>query len=158
MCVGNLSDFVIGKYQGPPLGSLKTICHQILKGVNHLHLLEIVHGDLKPSNILISTPKGALGPLIKVSDFGLRHTFRDELGSEESSFRPAFTEGWMCPSDVRDREGHFRTSFDIFHLALVFGFTVSKGAHPFGTDLDKAIERIKNQKSMTLIVTQIDKS
>ncbi|MFZ2959653.1 MAG: protein kinase [Candidatus Ozemobacteraceae bacterium] len=37
---------------------------QILSGVNHLHQLNICHGDLKPHNILVS------GDQIKISDFG----------------------------------------------------------------------------------------
>ena len=159
MCAGNLSDLVLGKYKGPSLGSINSICRQIAKGVQHLHLLKIVHGDIKPSNILISIPKGALGPQLILSDFGLCHAFRNEFGSEESSFRPAFTNGWMCPSDYQvDQEGNRNSSFDIFPLGLVLGFTASNGVYPFGTDLKEAIECMENQQPMTLAPQQIDES
>ena len=158
-CAGNLSDLVLGKYKGPSLGSINSICRQIAKGVQHLHLLKIVHEDIKPSNILISIPKGALGPQLKLSDFGLCHAFRNEFGSEESSFRPAFTNGWMCPSDYQvDQEGNRNSSFDIFPMGLVLGFTASNGVYPFGTDLKEAIERMENQQPMTLAPQQIDES
>lgn len=102
--MGNLSDFVLGKYMGPPLGSLKSICHQIIRGVKHLHLLNTIHGDLKPTNILISIPKGDLDPLIKLSDFGLSHAVPTDSDCKKKLFLPAYTKGWMCPSDAVDKE------------------------------------------------------
>ena len=159
LCFGNLEDYVLGKYTGPIIGNSKVICRQIVTAIQHLHLLKIVHGDLKPSNILISTPKGALGPLIKVSDFGLRHAIRkNKSSSKEMSFLPAFTLGWMSPADTADEEGHFSTAFDIFPLALVFVFLSAKGLHPFGSDLDEAIERLRKKLPMTLILSQIDEN
>ena len=156
--MGNLSDFVLGKYMGPPLGSLKSICHQIIRGVKHLHLLNTIHGDLKPTNILISIPKGDLDPLIKLSDFGLSHAVPTHSDCKKKLFLPAYTKGWMCPSDAVDKEGQRNSSFDIFPVALVFGFTVSKGVHAFGSNLEEAIERIEKQEPMTLTFAQIDAS
>ena len=112
---------MFGKYEGPFLGNLITICHQIVEGINHLHLLKIVHGDLKPTNILISIPKGALAPLLKISDFGLSHAVPTTSIHQKTHFRLAFTEGWMCPSDALDEEERRCPSFDIFSLGLIFG-------------------------------------
>lgn len=110
-----------------------------------MHLLKIVHGDLKPSNILISIPKGGLGAVLKLTDFNLHHA-----DSEEMSFRLAFTKGWMCPTDESDEEGSYHTSFDIFPLGCILGFAVSRGIHPFGSGLDEAIERIENKQPMQI--------
>ena len=157
ICAGNLQDFISGKYNGPSLGSVKTMCHQIVKGLDHLHLLGITHQDLKPTNILISYPKGGLHPKLKLTDFGLCHAFRNKFSRHEKEmlFHPAFTKGWMCPSDEVDEEGHRRSSFDIFPLGLVFGFTASRGIHPFGSN---PIARIKSKKPMTLTLAQMDDS
>ena len=66
----------------PPINiSLEEVLHQIVKGVHHLHLLNIVHGDLKPSNVLVSFPNGDLDPMLKVADFGLCHN-ANESGSK----------------------------------------------------------------------------
>ena len=65
-CAGNLEDYVLGQYKEPRLGQSKEICRQITNGLQHLHLLKIVHGNLKPTNILISFAKGALTPQMKL--------------------------------------------------------------------------------------------
>ena len=71
ICCGNLEDLIKQKYDGPTVGSTLEVLRQIAKGVHHLHLLDIVHGDLKPSNILVSYSKGDLKPMMKLTDFGL---------------------------------------------------------------------------------------
>lgn len=42
------------------------ICRSVLQGLHYLHMHNIVHGDIKPSNILQSK-----GGITKISDFGL---------------------------------------------------------------------------------------
>ena len=66
LCAGNLEDYVSNQSRWPELGGAKQVCHQITLGLEHLHSLEIVHGDLKPSNILISFAKGTVGTQIKL--------------------------------------------------------------------------------------------
>ena len=131
--------------------------YQILKGVHHLHLLKIVHGDLKPTNILVSCPKGDLGSVFKVADFGLCHHTK-EYGGNEQRFIPAHTEGWFCPFDPIDEKGQRSLPFDIFSLALLFGFVASKGVHPLGRTFEEAIKRIRNKYKMMLTLEKIDES
>jgi tetratricopeptide (TPR) repeat protein len=50
------------------------IAKQIIHGMIHLHNKGLIHGDLKPSNLLISDKisfKGNMMPVIKITDFGL---------------------------------------------------------------------------------------
>ena len=125
-CANTLEDFVKGFYRGPELGSLNIISQQIVKGVAYLHGEEIVHGDLKPTNILISRPSGILRPKIKLTDFGLRHCDNKGLSlfsSEEKSHRfvAARTKGWMPMDHKMD------FPFDIFSAGLVIGYTICGG-------------------------------
>ena len=131
---------------------------QITKGLNHLHILGIVHGDLQPSNILISQPSGDLGPSLKLADFGLSHAYGREYDPNhtERRFRPAFTEGWICLSDPIDEDGERELSSDIFPLGVLYAFVALKGVHPFGKDLEEAVENIKNRQPMPLNVREFD--
>lgn len=138
--------------------SPKEVLRQIVKGVQHLHLLKIVHGNLKPSNILVSCPKGDVGPMLKVADFGLRHALHSEWGRKEVRFIPASTEGWVCPFDPMDEKRQRTYSFDIFSLALLFGFVAAKGVHPYGSNLEEAIRRMKKQKPIILLLEHVDES
>ena len=158
LCAGNLHDLVLGKYATPPIAiSLKEMLCQIVRGLEHLHLLKIVHGDIKPTNILISYPKGALSAQMKVADFGLFHSVGSyESDSGDNQFLPVFTEGWICPSDPVDEERNTNSSFDIFPLGCVCAFTATHGVHPFGVHLDEAIDRIKTQRPIKLELAQID--
>ena len=92
LCAGNLEDLVCGRYNGPSVGSTLEVLRQIVRGVTHLHLLNIVHCDLKPKNILISLPKGYLQPMMKLADFGLRHVVNN-TESDSKQFRLASSKG-----------------------------------------------------------------
>lgn len=48
------------------------IASGIARGVHHIHTKNIIHGDLKPSNVLLKrTDKSRSGFIAKIADFGL---------------------------------------------------------------------------------------
>ena len=152
--MGTLEDLVCGGY-GDDFAMTDSshlpVLHQITTGLNQLHSLGIVHGNLKPSNILVSFPNGdGTEPMMKLADFGIRHTVRDEANGEVMQFRLVTTEGWMCPTDAQDP---IYLLFDIFSLGCVWGFIVLNGLHPFGSD---PISRIANRQPMWLTLSQME--
>jgi hypothetical protein len=52
---------------------------EVMKGLADLHSLGIIHGDIKPSNILLSDQNP---PSVKLCDFGLSH-IKEELMRED---------------------------------------------------------------------------
>ena len=149
LCSGTLQDLVKERYTGPSVGSRLEGLRQVLKGIEHLHLLKIVHGDLKPTNILISIPSGTVGPIIKLTDFGLRHSSKSFSlsGDRDREFTPAYTESWIAP------EPTLTFASDMFSFALVCGFSLSDGRHPHG---ERDLERIGRIKSYAPILLTAD--
>lgn len=68
LCEQTLEHWLRGKISVIPEPIVKAIFQQILCGVNYMHSQKIVHHDIKPSNIFISTT-GQLQ--IQLGDFGL---------------------------------------------------------------------------------------
>ncbi|PSR81760.1 hypothetical protein PHLCEN_2v6269 [Hermanssonia centrifuga] len=86
----------------------KKALRQITSGLRHLHALKIVHRDIKPQNILISSAKKGVGESaghrMLISDFGLCK----KLEIDQTSFLPtahgamaAGTVGWRAPEILR---------------------------------------------------------
>lgn len=106
LCPASLADIIekptshsdIVKVFEPKRGLL-----QITAGLRHLHMLKIVHRDIKPQNILISRPKNGQHRML-ISDFGLCK----KLDVDQTSFVPtlhgamaAGTFGWRAPEILR---------------------------------------------------------
>lgn len=87
----------------------KKALKQIAGGLKHLHALKLVHRDIKPQNILVSTSKvggktGNNNYRMLISDFGLCK----KLDVDQTSFYPtangamgAGTVGWRAPEILR---------------------------------------------------------
>jgi serine/threonine-protein kinase/endoribonuclease IRE1 len=79
----------------------KRALRQITSGIRHLHKLKIVHRDIKPQNILVSTSKHG-GVRMLISDFGLCK----KLDVDESSFQQTVNHaagsfGYRAPEVLR---------------------------------------------------------
>lgn len=99
LCAASLKDFVEDKdgIRSNSKIQAKEIMHQAIKGLNHLHGLNMVHRDIKPQNILISFPDHADRVLVKISDFGLSRKNEEGKSSFSKSSGIIGTEGWMAP-------------------------------------------------------------
>ncbi len=62
-------------------------------GLNHVHWVGILHGDLKPQNIMLG-PGGA----VKLLDFGVAHEMAQLVAAD--TFRPG-TLAYMSPEQLR---------------------------------------------------------
>ena len=79
----------------------KKALRQIASGIRHLHKLKIVHRDIKPQNILVSSAKhGGLRMLI--SDFGLcKKLDLDESSFQQTVNHAAGSFGYRAPEVLR---------------------------------------------------------
>lgn len=110
------------------------IFSQVLSGLEHAHLHNLIHRDLKPTNIIIA-PEGENGSQAKIIDFGIA---RVEAAGEE---RPALTRTGVLPgsppymSPEQCSGGEIDSRSDLYSLACIMYKCIS-GEPPFAGDND----------------------
>lgn len=93
--------------------------HQVLSGVAFAHGLGVIHGDLKPANILVTK----LRPL-KILNFALAHIVgkRDAFGCREGNLR------YVSPEQIEGELPDVRS--DIYSMGMIF-YELIVGKSPF---------------------------
>ncbi|XP_021940164.1 serine/threonine-protein kinase D3 [Zootermopsis nevadensis] len=116
----------------------KFLITQILVALKHLHSENIVHCDLKPENVLLSSDSDF--PQVKLCDFG----FARIIG--EKSFRRSVvgTPAYLAPEVLRNK-GYDR-SLDMWSVGVIVYVSLS-GTFPFNEDED-INEQIQNAAFM----------
>ncbi|XP_052744203.1 serine/threonine-protein kinase D1 isoform X2 [Bicyclus anynana] len=116
----------------------KFIVAQILVALKHLHEKNIVHCDLKPENVLLSTDDTF--PQVKLCDFG----FARIIG--EKSFRRSVvgTPAYLAPEVLRNKG--YNRSLDMWSVGVIVYVSLS-GTFPFNEDED-INEQIQNAAFM----------
>eukprot|EP00750_Incisomonas_marina_P007271 INCI14787.1.p1 GENE.INCI14787.1~~INCI14787.1.p1 ORF type:complete len:1005 (-),score=129.93 INCI14787.1:3-3017(-) len=113
----------------------RRICAEICAAMKYLHANDVVHRDLKPTNVLF------LQGHVKLSDFGLA---RKLSGSKTRHVvTGAGTEGFMAP-EVIDGQGTaalYQKSADCFSLGVLLHIVLTR-IHPFGHKLSSRTHRI----------------
>ena len=104
------------------------LCRQILEGVEFLHCTNILHRDIKATNVLYKR-KPIL--LVKLADFGLSgraaHTVANTFSVMHSK---AGTRCWMAP-ELLTKDAQHSPASDMFACGLLLHFVLSAKKHPF---------------------------
>ena len=113
------------KRLGPlPLEVGLYLFYQYLKGLEYAHLNEVIHGDLKPGNLLV-LPDGQG----KITDFGLA------VIQSQSRGRKGFTPSFAPPEIIK--EGSLSEKSDVYSFCLSF-YTALVGKNPFQAETIEA--------------------
>ncbi|WP_435606798.1 serine/threonine-protein kinase [Streptomyces ardesiacus] len=124
--------------QGPlPLARALAIAEEICAALVAAHAVNVVHYDIKPSNVMLTA-----GGSIKVVDFGIAgfthaHTF---AVAPTSVLSPVGTAQYGAPEQFLDQRGDERS--DLYALGSVL-FALLTGEPPFGDGTPLAVVRRK---------------
>ncbi|KAJ7834985.1 kinase-like domain-containing protein [Mycena olivaceomarginata] len=134
---------------------------EIVVGLEYLHSMNIVHGDLRGHNILISDDFH-----VRLTDFGLATTIVDGEGDQSSTSNRAGSVRWFAPELIDPRwfgaERFVRTrATDVYAFACVC-IELHTGKPPFAELTDAAVifkvvqgERPERPETMTDTVWKI---
>ena len=114
-----------------------SVVDQILGALAHAHARGIIHGDLKPSNVLVEEQVEG-PPQVHILDFGLawlkqdRHDERLD-GSKALEFTPhagAGTPGYMAPEQIQHESHNVCGATDLYSLGCIL-YRMLSGKPPF---------------------------
>ncbi|KAK0187222.1 kinase-like domain-containing protein [Armillaria mellea] len=103
----------------------------ITRGMDYLHKMSVVHGDLKGDNILISDDNRAV-----IADFGISFVIGATTFGTTSSSRKGGTVRWQAPEVLNASPNSFPA--DVYSLACVY-FEVFEGSMPWSDLTDGAV-------------------
>jgi serine/threonine protein kinase/tetratricopeptide (TPR) repeat protein len=104
-----------------------SVVDQVLAGLAHAHARRIIHGDLKPSNIMLD-PRDGVEPIrAYILDLGLAWLLTDHVdprlvGTQIDA--PAMplgggTPGWLAPEQIRHATPHVGPPTDLYALGCI---------------------------------------
>ncbi|MEM7129909.1 MAG: tetratricopeptide repeat protein [Chloroflexota bacterium] len=102
--------------QDKPLTYKTALIQQLLEAIAYLHHRDILHGDLKPENVLVSTDT------VRVLDFGFAANKKTK--AEVSAGTPLY----MAPEQFQDTE--ISLSSDLYAIGILT-YQLLTGSHPF---------------------------
>ncbi len=108
---------------------------QLARALDYIHALGLVHGDIKPSNVLVTRGDGDAAPQAKLIDFGLARMLRDPTASipvaendDDESITVLGTPGFSAPEKVKGQLTDARS--DIYSLAATL-YAAIRGQRAF---------------------------
>lgn len=127
-----LSDFVARKGR-VPLDEFVPISAQILKGIGHAHLREMMMRDVKPANIMLCERKGRAN-FVKIVDFGLAKLLQGDTKITEEHVLG--TVGYVAPEAIKGEPVDLRV--DVYALGVLFYYMLA-GRLPFEDETNASV-------------------
>lgn len=98
------------------------IAKQLCEGLNYAHQQDLIHQDIKPTNIFVGTNGDT-----KLADFGIARVTKD-ITTRMTGVMPSGTLIYTCPEVLRGEKP--TTTGDIYSIGIVF-YEMISGAPPF---------------------------
>jgi eukaryotic-like serine/threonine-protein kinase len=103
--------------EDPPLADLLRTFYRVCEAVAYAHANGILHGDIKPQNIML----GPFGEVL-LMDWGVAKVIRDAAGAVGAKDPAVGTRGYMAPEQTEIAGGPVDERTDVFALGAVLSF------------------------------------
>ncbi|DBA76306.1 TPA: bifunctional endoribonuclease/protein kinase ire1 [Trebouxia sp. C0004] len=134
--------------EGHPTPWCMQVAEDIGQGLLALHERGIVHCDLKPHNVLLTSQQRA-----KVSDMGHCKRLLDQQASFESPGAGG-SSGWQAPEQLVARSGGEARqgySTDVFSYGMLLFYCLTAGKHPFGHHYERDFNILQGRCNLKAI-------
>lgn len=130
-----------------PVTTAVSIVVQLADGLQHAHERDILHCDVKPSNVLISGNQEA-APFVKLTDFGLTRVMGEDDGLTHTG-QLLGAPRYMSPEQAAGRRKELSPRTDIWGLGVVL-FELLTGHTPFSGDGPAALHAVQYEPTPPL--------
>ncbi|KAI0653231.1 kinase-like domain-containing protein [Cubamyces menziesii] len=114
-----------------PFDYILQVLHQIAEGMEYLHSKDVLHGDLKASNVLVNDTKECV-----LADFGMSEMKSEVLRISGITLQGTYR--WMAPELMRVG-GELTKETDVYAFAITVIEVLTKGETiPWGSQLPNA--------------------
>jgi serine/threonine-protein kinase len=114
---------------------LAHLAPQILSGLDYLHDRGLVHRDVKPQNIMVTTAGE-----VKIADYGIARSIKEQLTQAERSTQVSSgTLSYMAPEQMRPGDVCDRRT-DVYAVGMLF-YHLLTGHYPFDATVQQEIVR-----------------
>jgi serine/threonine-protein kinase len=124
-----------------PLDLVRHVVSEIAAGLDHAHANGVVHRDVKPENVLL-TSGGAL-PRVKIVDFGIARALAETTRLSAGSV--VGTMAYVSPEQLHGHEGDSRSDV---HALGVMVYEMLAGRVPFEGDTPGAVAAARLTRSV----------
>jgi tRNA A-37 threonylcarbamoyl transferase component Bud32 len=125
---GSLQTLLEGRVEPLSVGAVVGMAKNIASGMQHLHAENVLHCDLACRNYLVAGTQGEDGFQLKICDFGLSHTAKEDE-YDASAKGTNFPVRWSPPEVLTSQK--FSKASDVWSYAVSVWEMMEMGKRPF---------------------------